>query len=149
MNPIAKAALERASMARMVLSREYVDATTPVGRPDVAPAPVSAPTPIAAPAPEEAPEVAPIADADADTDSDEQAGGSRSLDKFVVRLPEGMRAQISVRAKKTHYSMNSVVIRAVENELANHEEHRLMMEGLALLKQQLQEALAAAQGGQQ
>lgn len=134
-------------MARMVISREYVDVTTPVGRPDVAPVPVAEPTPIAAPAPEEAPEVAPIADAD--TDSDEQAGGSRSLDKFVVRLPEGMRAQISVRAKKTHYSMNSVVIRAIENELANHEEHRLMMEGLALLKQQLQEALAAAQGGQQ
>lgn len=37
-------------------------------------------------------------------------GGSRNADKFVVRLPDGMRERIAEIAKNNHRSMNSEVI---------------------------------------
>ncbi|SBW84434.1 Conserved hypothetical protein [Pseudomonas veronii 1YdBTEX2] len=43
---------------------------------------------------------------------------SRTADKFVVRLPEGMRDQISDVSKVHHRSMNSEIIARLEISLA-------------------------------
>lgn len=42
---------------------------------------------------------------------------SRSADKFVVRLPEGMRARIAEVARHYHRSMNSEIIARLEKTL--------------------------------
>jgi len=43
---------------------------------------------------------------------------SRTADKFVVRLPDGMREQISEVAKESNRSMNSEIITRLEYSLA-------------------------------
>lgn len=43
---------------------------------------------------------------------------SRTADKFVVRLPEGMRERIADVAKNHHRSMNSEIIARLEKSLA-------------------------------
>lgn len=47
------------------------------------------------------------------------------LDKFIIRMPEGMRAQLAKRAKTNGRSMNSEVVeilaRALESELSPKE----------------------------
>ena len=42
---------------------------------------------------------------------------SRSADKFVVRLPDGMRERIAAVAKSHHRSMNSEIISRLEHSL--------------------------------
>lgn len=42
-------------------------------------------------------------------------GDSRIADKFVIRMPEGMRERIAEIAKDNHRSMNSEIIRALES----------------------------------
>jgi metal-responsive CopG/Arc/MetJ family transcriptional regulator len=42
---------------------------------------------------------------------------SRTADKFVVRLPEGMRERIAEVAKNHHRSMNSEIIARLEQTL--------------------------------
>lgn len=44
---------------------------------------------------------------------------SRSADKFVVRLPKGMRDRISLVAKNYHRSMNSEIVSRLENSLSH------------------------------
>ncbi|MDZ5738103.1 Arc family DNA-binding protein [Pseudomonas asiatica] len=44
---------------------------------------------------------------------------SRTADKFVVRLPEGMREQVADVARKNHRSMNSEIIDRLEQSLLN------------------------------
>lgn len=41
-------------------------------------------------------------------------GKSRSADKFVVRLPDGMREQIAAIANTNHRSMNSEIVLHLE-----------------------------------
>ncbi|HBO1390304.1 TPA: Arc family DNA-binding protein, partial [Pseudomonas aeruginosa] len=41
------------------------------------------------------------------------ASTSRDMDKFVVRLPDGLRAEVEAEAKRDERSMNSVVIIAL------------------------------------
>jgi hypothetical protein len=43
---------------------------------------------------------------------------SRNADKFVVRLPQGMRKQIAKVAKNYHRSMNSEIISRLESSLS-------------------------------
>lgn len=43
--------------------------------------------------------------------------GSRVADKFVVRLPDGMRERIAVVARDHHRSMNSEIIARLERSL--------------------------------
>jgi hypothetical protein len=43
---------------------------------------------------------------------------SRTADKFVVRLPDGMREKISERARLNHRSMNSQIVATLEKDLA-------------------------------
>jgi len=45
-------------------------------------------------------------------------GNSRTADKFVVRLPDGMRDQVVVHSNTAHISMNSFIVQAVEEKLA-------------------------------
>lgn len=125
MNPIAEQALQRATLARQALYSDPVVA--PVS---TQPAPAARPV-TTAPAPAVEAEATPW--------------DSRNADKFVVRLPDGMRAQISEKSKDDLCSMNTVMVRALRNELENHAEHRTLMQGLRLLERQLQEALSAAQ----
>lgn len=44
---------------------------------------------------------------------------SRTADKFVVRLPEGMRDRIAEVARAQHRSMNSEIITRLEQSLRN------------------------------
>lgn len=43
--------------------------------------------------------------------------GSRDADKFVVRLPDGMRDQVAAAANADDRSMNSLIVTAIRNEL--------------------------------
>lgn len=45
-------------------------------------------------------------------------GNSRTADKFVVRLPDGVREQVAQQCRTEHISMNSYVVQAVEEKLA-------------------------------
>jgi len=47
---------------------------------------------------------------------------SRTADKFVVRLPDGMREQIAEVAKESHRSMNSEIIARLKKSLDNGEQ---------------------------
>jgi hypothetical protein len=47
------------------------------------------------------------------------ATNSRTADKFVVRLPNGMREQVAEVARKNHRSMNSEIIDRLEQSLFN------------------------------
>lgn len=42
---------------------------------------------------------------------------SRAADKFVVRLPDGMRERIADAAKDRHTSMNTLFVQAMDNLL--------------------------------
>ena len=46
-------------------------------------------------------------------------GNSRTADKFVVRLPDGMREQIADIALRNHRSMNSEIIGRLEDSIAS------------------------------
>lgn len=69
---------------------------------------------------------------------------SREADKFVVRLPDGMRAEINARGGVDDRSMNAVMLQALRQYLDNQNHQQIMLESLALLQKQLQDALAAA-----
>ncbi|MDH1009963.1 Arc family DNA-binding protein [Pseudomonas nicosulfuronedens] len=45
-------------------------------------------------------------------------GSSRTADKFVVRLPDGVRDQVAEKCQASHISMNSYVVQALEEKLA-------------------------------
>ncbi|SFB28163.1 Arc-like DNA binding domain-containing protein [Pseudomonas simiae] len=46
---------------------------------------------------------------------------SRNADKFVVRLPDGMRGRIGEAAQQNHRSMNSEIIQRLEQSLIKGE----------------------------
>ncbi|WP_279933988.1 Arc family DNA-binding protein [Pseudomonas sp. GD03730] len=140
MNPIAKDALKRATIARMAVSPDPVAALTPMAQRVQAIQAKSKPAPAPVPAPIEPPP-APVAVAKAKR----ARKSSREADKFVVRLPDGMRSQITDVSQADERSMNSFVITAVRNELAGRKEQALLLESLALLKAQLEQELATIQ----
>ncbi len=51
------------------------------------------------------------------TDEEVKSYNSRNADKFVVRLPEGMRQRIAEVAKNYHRSMNSEIVSRLESSL--------------------------------
>ncbi|MBH8654995.1 Arc family DNA-binding protein [Pseudomonas aeruginosa] len=63
------------------------------------------------------------------------ASTSRDMDKFVVRLPDGLRAEVEAEAKRDSRSMNSLIVVALREYL--HGQRR---------KQELLDALTAATG---
>ena len=88
------------------------------------------------------------------------AYSSRTADKFVVRLPDGMRDRIAEVAREQHRSMNSEIIARLESSLQqdgvliqdnslridspelNHHERELLQR-FRLLAQRQQNALLA------
>lgn len=58
-------------------------------------------------------------------------GDSRTADKFVVRLPDDMRARILSRSRAEHRSMNSFIIRALRTALDSDEQSSVREETLA------------------
>jgi hypothetical protein len=49
--------------------------------------------------------------------SDESAPSSQTAEKFVVRLPRGMRRRIADAARTYHRSMNSEIVARLEHSL--------------------------------
>lgn len=56
---------------------------------------------------------------------------SRTADKFVVRLPEGMRDQVAAAADADDRSMNSLIITAIRNELDGRARANALLDALA------------------
>lgn len=150
MNPIAKDALKRATIARMAMTPDPVAVLTPMAQrvQAIQAKSKSAPAPAPVPAPIEPPP-APVAAAKSKPVRKTARKSSREADKFVVRLPDGMRSQITDVSQADERSMNSFVITALRNELAGRKEQALMLESLALLKRQLEQELAAIQATKQ
>jgi predicted transcriptional regulator len=60
-----------------------------------------------------------------------QQQDSRLLDKFVVRMPDGMRSEVEARAGADDRSMNSVVVQALRQYLDNQQRQELLLGALA------------------
>lgn len=58
-------------------------------------------------------------------------GSSRTADKFVVRLPDGVRGRITDAAKIDHTSMNTFTVQAVEEKLERAERQEIMLRALS------------------
>lgn len=56
---------------------------------------------------------------------------SRTADKFVVRLPDGLRADIEAAANAADRSMNSVFVQAVRQYLDGQNRQTLLLDALA------------------
>ena len=56
---------------------------------------------------------------------------SRTADKFVVRLPDGLRGEIEVAANADDRSMNSVFIQAVRQYLDGQNRQQILLDALA------------------
>lgn len=56
---------------------------------------------------------------------------SRLADKFVVRLPDGMRSRVEAAANAADRSMNSIFIQALRQYLDNQNRQELLLEALA------------------
>ena len=56
---------------------------------------------------------------------------SRTADKFVVRLPDGLRGEIEVAANADDRSMNSVFIQAVRQYLDGQNRQQILLDVLA------------------
>lgn len=55
---------------------------------------------------------------------------SRAAEKFVVRLPDGLRAQVDELANESHCSMNTVFVRAVEQYLDGQKRQQALLDAL-------------------
>ncbi|TKD30022.1 Arc family DNA-binding protein [Azotobacter chroococcum] len=65
---------------------------------------------------------------------------SRQADKFVIRLPDGMRDQIRDAAIEQHTSMNTVFIQALESYLDGQRRQKILLDALSEKLGQLEEA---------
>ncbi len=68
---------------------------------------------------------------------------SRAADKFVVRMPDGMRERFHDYSNVKHVSMNTAIVQGLDSFLDGHAELQTLLDGLRLLKQQLAEQLRA------
>lgn len=55
---------------------------------------------------------------------------SRTADKFVVRLPDGLRDEVEVLAHFDDRSMNSVIVQAIRNHVAGNKRQELLLSAL-------------------
>lgn len=58
------------------------------------------------------------------------AFNARTADKFVVRMPDGMRARIEQLAAEQHTSMNTEIVRAIEAHLDGQLRQSLLLDAL-------------------
>jgi len=71
---------------------------------------------------------------------------SRNAEKFVVRLPDGMRDKINQVARKNHRSMNSEIIKRLERTLSEDATGILNVEYLEQLSKRCKELEASLEG---
>lgn len=57
---------------------------------------------------------------------------SRTADKFVVRLPDGLRADIEAAAHASDRSMNSVFVQAVRQYLDGQNRQQILLDALTI-----------------
>lgn len=57
-------------------------------------------------------------------------GNSRTADKFVVRMPDGVRDRVDAAAELDHISMNTFVVQAIEEKLARAKRQGLPLDAL-------------------
>lgn len=55
---------------------------------------------------------------------------SRSADKFVVRLPDGMRDQVAAAADADDRSMNSLIVIAIREHLGRSKRANALLDAL-------------------
>ncbi|HCF3158029.1 TPA: Arc family DNA-binding protein [Pseudomonas aeruginosa] len=58
------------------------------------------------------------------------ASTSRDMDKFVVRLPDGLRAEVEAEAKRDSRSMNSLIVVALREYLHGQQQKQAMLDAL-------------------
>ncbi|WP_122219225.1 Arc family DNA-binding protein [Pseudomonas syringae group genomosp. 7] len=58
-------------------------------------------------------------------------GNSREADKFVVRMPDGMRSGVDAAAAQLYTSMNTFVVQAVAEKLDRQQRQDLLLDALA------------------
>lgn len=56
---------------------------------------------------------------------------SRTADKFVVRLPDGLRGEIEAAANAADRSMNSVFVQAVRQYMDGQNRQKILLDALA------------------
>jgi len=61
--------------------------------------------------------------------------GSRDADKFVVRLPDGMRDQVAMAANADDRSMNSLIVKAIREYLDLQQRQQVLLGALVLASQ--------------
>lgn len=64
---------------------------------------------------------------------------SRTADKFVVRMPDGMRERLEAHAATQHSSMNSSAVQGIESYLDGHDKLNDLLAATALLRKHLEE----------
>lgn len=69
--------------------------------------------------------------------------GSRDADKFVVRLPDGMRDHVAAAASADDRSMNSLIVKAIREYLDGHQRQEVLLGSLILAGRVNTAALAA------
>ncbi len=63
-------------------------------------------------------------------------GNSRNADKFVVRLPDGMRERIAAVSSGNHRSMNSEIITRLEESLIGDDAKSAAIDDAKLSKEE-------------
>ncbi|NPS46008.1 Arc family DNA-binding protein [Pseudomonas aeruginosa] len=58
------------------------------------------------------------------------ASTSRNMDKFVVRLPDGLRAEVEAEAKRDERSMNSLIVVALREYLHGQRRKHALLDAL-------------------
>lgn len=61
---------------------------------------------------------------------------SRTADKFVVRLPDGMRDEVDIAADQLDTSMNTIFIQALRQFLDGNKRQALLLDALAAAVEQ-------------
>jgi hypothetical protein len=56
---------------------------------------------------------------------------SRTADKFIVRLPDGLRDRVLIKAYSQKESMNALVIKALERYLDQQDKFEILLDLLA------------------
>lgn len=58
------------------------------------------------------------------------ASTSRDMDKFVVRSPDGLRAEVEAEAKRDERSMNSLIVVALREYLHGQRRKHALLDAL-------------------
>lgn len=66
-----------------------------------------------------------------------QAMSSRTADKFVVRLPDGLRVRIAEVSKQSHRSMNAEIVTRLEKSLADDAASAVKDQTILLLSERI------------